>query len=200
LKELLASKLVSFSLPTGGATMDVHQEQPKPDWSGNSNQFNETVIKEDQPKLIPEKTFEVFDKPNRYLNHTGPKHEFAYPFEEMDIGQAFFVPVEQSSNVDKLIANLHRAINTFHKQTSVAEKDENGDDIMENVTVLPKKRDINGVIQLDSAGNSILGANGIMRPSLIHVAQFVIKPAIKDDEIAEGKKAESDGALVIRVA
>lgn len=146
------------------------------------------------------KDFEVFDNANRHLNHTGPKYDFAYPFLDMNIGQGFFVPVEPNSNIDKLMAHLHRAVEAFHKQTSVEEKDENGDDVMESVTVLPKKRTQDGVIQLDGAGKPIVGANHTNRPKLIHMAQFVIKSAVKDDELAEGRKADSDGALVIRVA
>lgn len=151
--------------------------------------------KEDQPKKI-----EAFDDANRYLNHTGPRHDFTYPFLDMNVGQGFFVPVQRNSNIDKLIAHLHRSVDAFHKQTSVKEKDENGDDIMETVTTLPKKRTPDGVIQLDSAGNPIVGANHTNRPKLIHMAQFVIKSAVKGDDIAESRKAESDGALVIRVA
>lgn len=146
------------------------------------------------------KEIEAFDNANRFLNHTGPRYDFAYPF-DMEIGQGFFVPVEQNSNIDKLIAHLHRAVDAFHKQTSIEEKDENGDDVMESVTILPKKRTLDGVIQLDSAGNPIVGANHTNRPKLIHMAQFIIKSVVKDDELVEdGQKAESDGALVIRVA
>lgn len=152
--------------------------------------------KGDQPK----KEFEVFGNANRYLRHTGPKHDFAYPFLDMEIGQGFFVPVEANSNIDKLIAHLHKAVNQFHKQTAVQEKNENGDDIMESVTELPKKRLDDGVIQLDGTGKPLVGANHTNRPKLVHMAQFLIRSATKDDEIAEGKKAESDGALVIRVA
>ncbi len=146
------------------------------------------------------KDYEVFDNANRFLNHTGPRYDFAYPFMDIEIGQGFFVPVQQNSNIDKLIAHLHRAISAFHKQTSVEEKDENGDDVMESVTVLPKKRTPDGIIQLDSAGKPIVGANHTNRPKLVHMAQFAIKAAVKGDDIADGKKAESDGALVIRVA
>lgn len=146
------------------------------------------------------KDFKVFDNPNRYLNHTGARYDFVYPFLDMNIGQGFFVPVQRNSTIDKLIAHLHKAVDAFHKQTSVEEKDENGDDVMESVTILPKKRTPDGVIELDGFGKPIVGANHTNRPKLVHMAQFVIKSAIKDDDIAEGQKAESDGALVIRVA
>lgn len=147
----------------------------------------------------PEK-FEVFDNANRYLNHTGPKYDFKYPFVDMDIGQGFFVPLNHGQTIDKLINHLHSSINAFHRQTSVEEKDENGDDVWETVTTLPKKRNSDGTIQLSGDGSPIVGANHTNRPKLVHMAQFVIKPAVKDDELAEGRKADSDGALVIRVA
>lgn len=149
----------------------------------------------DKPKKI-----EAFDDANRFLNHTGPRYDFTYPFMDMEIGQGFFVPVQINSNIDKLMAHLYHSVDAFHKQTSIEEKDENGDDVMETITTLPKKRTPDGVIQLDSAGKPIVGANHTNRNKLIHLAQFVIKSAVKDDDIAENQKAESDGALVIRVA
>lgn len=183
--------------------MDTHTQDRKPDdWS--KNQVQREPLEADQKPVDPvkpaKKEFKLFDKPNRFLNHVGTKYDFAYPFLDMDIGQGFFVPVDNGSTIDKLVLHLHRAINAFHKQTSVEEKDENGDDVLENITTLPKKRTSDGAIQLDGEGKPIIGANHINRLKLIHVARFVIKPAIKDDDIAEGQKAESDGVLVIRVA
>lgn len=144
--------------------------------------------------------YEVFDNANRYLNHDGPRYDFAYPFPDMKVGQGFFVPVQNGSTVDKLIAHMNKAVDAFHKQTAVQEHDENGDDVLESVTTLPKKRTPDGIIQLDSLGKPIVGANHTNRPKLIRIAHFVIKSAVKGDELAEGRKAESDGALVIRVA
>lgn len=148
---------------------------------------------------VPDK-FEVFDNANRHLNHVGPKTDFTYPFLDMNIGQGFFVPVKHGGTVDSLIRHLHSSINHFQKQTSVEEKDENGDDVMESVTTLPKKRNQDGTIQLNGNGDPIVGANHTNRPKLIHMAQFIVKSAVKDDELADGRKADSDGALVIRVA
>lgn len=182
--------------------------QQKPDdWSKDNPNPDHLSPSRDPDKVDPSsltndpQKIEAFDDANRFLNHTGPRYDFTYPFMDMEIGQGFFVPVQINSNIDKLMAHLYHSVDAFHKQTSVEEKDENGDDVMESVTVLPKKRNQDGTIQLDSAGKPIVGANHTNRPKLIHMAQFVIKSVVKDDELVEdGQKAESDGALVIRVA
>ncbi len=151
--------------------------------------------KTDKPK-----EYSLFDNANRYLNHDGIKHDFEYPLEIMAVGQGFFVPVEPDSNTDKTMKHLYEVLDIFHKQTAQVEKDKNGDDVLEAVTTLPKKRNLDGTIQLDGTGTPITSANHANRPKLIHIAEFVIKAAVKDDDIAEGRKAESDGVLVIRVA
>jgi len=145
--------------------------------------------------------YDVFDDANRYLNHDKQVYDFAYPFKDMDVGQGFFVPVEANMTTDQLIANLHRDIFTFVQQTSECEKDEKGDDVWESIVIQTKKRTDDGVIQLDGLGKPIVGANQTNRPKLIHSANFMVRAVVKDDELIEGgRKADSDGALVIRVA
>ena len=142
---------------------------------------------------------EIIDEPNRYLNSDDKKQQdFKYPFDKVEIGQGFFVPVEKGNTTDALMGKLHRDINMFREATSECEKDINGDDVWESVVIQTKKRK-DDVIQLDGAGKPIVGANQTNRPKLIYSANFIVRPVVKDDEIAEGQKAETDGVLVIRV-
>lgn len=145
-----------------------------------------------------EQEIKVFDKPNRYLNHVGQKHDFMYPFEDMNIGQGFFIPVAKGSTTDKLMARINHQIAMFRKQTSECEKDENGDDVWESIVIQTKKRK-DHVIQLEPDGKPIVGANQTNRPKLIYSANFIARPVVAGDEYAEGQKAEGDGVLVVRV-
>lgn len=144
----------------------------------------------------------VFDNANRFINHVGVVHDFFYPFDKMENGQAFFVPVEKNSSTDKLVAHLHDQIFKFLQQVSECEKDEKGDDVWESVVIQTKKRTTDGYIQLDGFNKPIVGANQTNRPKLIHAANFIVKPVVKGDSLTmdeDGTKAETDGALVICV-
>lgn len=144
--------------------------------------------------------FKIIDRANRYLNHDGVLQDFKYPFNELDVDQGIFIPLPENITTDKLMATLHQQINIYIKQTSECEKDEKGDDVWESVVIQTKKRLDDGVIQLDSYGNPIVGANQTNRPKLIHSSNFVVKAVVKGDEISKGNKASSDGVLVVRVA
>lgn len=142
----------------------------------------------------------VFDNPNRYLNHRGVVHDFAYPFEDTKVGQAFFVPVENDTTVDKLVADIHHKVDQFVNQTSECEKDDKGDDVWESVVIQTKKRTQDGLVQLNSDGTPIVGANQTNRPKLIHSASFIVRPIVAGDELVkDGQKAEQDGVMVVRV-
>lgn len=140
------------------------------------------------------------DNPNRYQ---GSQMNFKYPFDELEMDQGFFVPLEAGQNTDNLIADIQKQIYMFQQQTGECEKDQNGDDVWESVVIQTKKR-IDGVIQLEPNGKPVVGANQTNRPKLIHSANFIVRPVVAGDEItytdddSEGEKAETDGALVIR--
>lgn len=146
----------------------------------------------------PEEDIEIIDEPNRYINSDPRLGDFKYPFEDLDIDQGFFVPVEKGNTTDKLMNDLHRDIATFREQTSECEKDKDGNDVWESVVIQTKKYK-DGVLQLDGAGKPIVGANQTNRPKLIYSGNFIARPVVKGDEISEGRKAESDGVLVVRV-
>lgn len=137
----------------------------------------------------------IVDKPLRYL---GEQANQKYPLDEIEMDQGFFIPVEQGGTTDALIADLHKHIYNFQQKTGECEKDEKGDDVWESVVIQTKKRK-DGVIQLEADGKPIVGANNTNRPKLIHSANFTVRAIVAGEEYAEGEKADTDGALVIRV-
>lgn len=150
------------------------------------------------------KDFKIFDHANQRLNASPHSHiNFAYPFDQMEIDQGFFVPVEKGMTTDKLMDQIHDQINQYREQTAECEKDKEGDDVWESVIIQTKKRTDDGVIQLDSFSKPIVGANQTNRPKLIYAANFIAKPVVKGDNMLDKDKgkeiADSDGVLVIRV-
>lgn len=144
--------------------------------------------------------FKIIDNANIKLNHFIPAHghyNFAYPFNDLEVGQGMFIPIPKNGTTDKLVAHMHKQIDQFRKQNSEVEKDENGDDVMEDVAINVKKRNDDGTIQLD--GNEPrLGIKSGFRPKLIGPS-FTVKAVAKGDELSENNEADGDGVLVIRL-
>jgi len=121
-----------------------------------------------------------------------------YPFEEMEVGQGMFIPVEQNSTTDKLMAKVHKQVHQFREQNSEVAKDEMGDDILESIAVNQKMRNEDGTVKLDGDKPRLtIGKSGLF-PKLLGPT-FAVKAVVKGDEIGEGEEAEADGALVIRL-
>jgi len=194
---------IQATQPAAQRTMhpQLGNEQDKLKESGKDIGLVNAPIQSLHPTSVanaPDKSqsYNIFDNANQLKT----AFDFAYPFKDMKIDQGFFVPVEANMTTDQLIANLHRDIFTFVQQTSECEKDEKGDDVWESIVIQTKKRTDDGIIQLDGLGKPIVGANQTNRPKLIHSCNFIVKAIVKDDELTDGRKAESDGALVVRVA
>lgn len=144
------------------------------------------------------KEHRIIEKANFKLNHYLPEigHvEVNYPFERLDLNQGLFIKVE--STTDALMAKLYKQVDQYRKQNSEIERDENGDDVMEDVAINQKKRNEDGTVQLDG-DKPRLGVKSGFRPKLIG-PNFVIKAVVKDDKIGENDTADGDGALVIRL-
>lgn len=142
----------------------------------------------------------IIDNANFKLNHYLPEigHvEFNYPFEDLKLNQGMFISAEENSTTDALMAKLHKQVAQYRKQNSEIERDEDGDDIMEDVAINKKKRNEDGTVQLDG-DIPRLGIKSGFRPKLIG-PNFVVKAVVKGDEIGGNDKAEHDGALVIRL-
>lgn len=147
------------------------------------------------------KDFKVIKDANFKLNHYLPEqghYSFAYPFEDLEVGQGLFIPVEKNSSTDKLMSYMHKQVDQFRKQNSEVERDEDGDDVMEDVAINKKKRNDDGTVQLDGDVPR-LGIKSGFRPKLIGPT-FTVKAVVKGDEIAENSKSDSDGVLVIRMS
>lgn len=147
------------------------------------------------------KEFKLIDNANYKLNHHIPvaSHvQFNYPFEDLVLGQGVFIPVEEGNTTDKLVRAVHKQIDTYRKQASEVERDENGDDVMEDVAINTKKRNEDGTIQLDD-GMPRLSIKSGFRPKLIGPT-FAVKAVVKGDQLAENNEAEGDGVLVIRMS
>lgn len=143
----------------------------------------------------------IIDKANFKLNHHLPEigHvKFNYPFEDLEVSQGMFIPVEEGSTTDLLMSKLHKQINQYRKQASEVERDENGDDVMEDVAINQKKRNEDGTIQLDGDVPR-LGIKSGFRPKLLGPT-FIVKAVVKGDKLAENNEADADGALVIRMS
>ena len=143
--------------------------------------------------------FEVIDAANLNLGVDTSQHiDFKYPFADLETLQGFFVPVKPGNTTDKLMMAVHKQITQYVKQVSVPEKDEDGDDVLEDVAINKKKRNDDGTVQLDG-DTPRLGIKSGFRPKLIGPT-FTAKAVVKGDQLSENNEADSDGVLVIRMS
>lgn len=143
----------------------------------------------------------IIDNANFKLNHYLPEigHvKFNYPFEDLVIGQGLFVPVEENSTTDALMAKLYKQVDQYRKQASEIDRDENGDDIMIDLAINQKKRNEDGTVQLDG-DKPRLGIKSGFMPKLVGPT-FIVKVVVKGDQLAKNNEADHDGALVIRMS
>lgn len=120
-----------------------------------------------------------------------------FPFAKLKAGQGFFVPATEHESTDFLVEKFNKQINEERIKYAEVEKDENGDEILEVVTIKTRKRNDDGTLQLEG-GKVITGANQSHRFKYIYARNFMCKPVMKDDDIGHSK-AEHDGVLVVRV-
>lgn len=149
------------------------------------------------------KNFRIVDKANVKLSHyihEQGHHEFAYPFSDLEVSQGLFIPVGKNDSTDNLMNVIHKQVDQYRKQNSEIERDENGDDCMEDVAINVKKRNEDGTVQLDGDTPRMTIRAGF-RPKLIGPS-FAVKAVVKGDKITagdDGEEADSDGVLVIRM-
>lgn len=142
----------------------------------------------------------MIDKVNMQIYGSIPlssQQKIYYPFQDMEFGQGMFIPVEKHSTIDKLMAKIHKQVDQYRKQNSEVERDEEGDDVMEDVAINKKQRNEDGTIKLDGDVPR-LGIKSGFRPKLIG-PNFAVKAVVKGDKLSENDEADSDGALVIRL-
>lgn len=143
----------------------------------------------------------IIDKASLRLNSTTVPDQawldLNYPFEEMDVGQGMFIPVEQNSTTDALMSKIYKQVDQYRKQNSEVEHDEEGDDVMEDVAINKKLRNEDGTVKLDG-DKPRLGIKSGFRPKLIG-PNFAVKAVVKGDKLSENDEADADGVLVIRL-
>lgn len=122
-----------------------------------------------------------------------------YEYSKLELEQGLFIPVEPNTTTDMLLAKINKSIHRAKIRYGVPEVDENGDEILDQVCVKVKKRNEDGTIQLNN-NVPITGATFQQHTKYIYSRNFIAKPVMKDQEIGDGVKAESDGVVIIRVA
>jgi hypothetical protein len=145
------------------------------------------------PKSEPAKVVAV--KGARDLSK--PNYDTRYPFNDLAVGDGYFVANQDvgENSLDYLRKETFRARDYY----SIAEHDENGDEIWE--TLIIKNRSItNGKFNLDDYGNYIMSATQVTRPKLLHSRHFSAITVMRDADMGNGQKAPADGVLVIREA
>jgi hypothetical protein len=179
----------------------------KPVWNDDLTSDNKAkewadyhAAKGDAAKPV-KKEFKIID--NAYHASAKPeddttKDSYLYPFADLNVGQGLFIPLESNNTIDKLMTAIHRQVDLFRNQYSEIERNEEGDQIYENVTIRARKRKPDGSFELDGEGVPKLTASSVLRPKLIG-PMFRIRAIKKDDEFAKGTKSDSDGVLVIRL-
>lgn len=142
----------------------------------------------------------IIDNASMRLNSYIPEAthiDSKYPFGDLEFGQGMFIPVEKHSTIDKLMATVFKQVDQYRKQNSEVERDENGDDVMEDVCINKKQRNEDGTVKLDGDVPRMTVSSGF-RPKLIGPS-FAVKSVVMGDKISENDEAEADGALVIRL-
>ena len=125
-------------------------------------------------------------------------YSFSYPFQDLKPGQGMFIQVEKGDTTDKLMSRLYKQVAQFREQNSEVDRDQDGDDIMIDMAINKKQRNEDGTVKLDGDVPR-LGISSGFKPKLLGPA-LTVKAIVKGDKLAEGNEAQSDGALVIRVA
>lgn len=150
-----------------------------------------------------EPEFRMIDNANfkiQHYMHSAAHTEFRYPLEDMEPGQGMFIPLAKGKTTDSLMSEMHRIVDAYRKQNSEVEKDENGDDVMEDVAINVKKRNDDGTVQLDGGVPRLTVRSGF-RPKLIGPS-FTVKAVVKGDKLAndDSEEADTDGVLIVRMS
>lgn len=146
---------------------------------------------------IKKPEFEKFDDVS-LLSSTKEEDEF-YPYSDLDVGEAFFVPVEPNHTTHELLIKMHKDVEQTKQRYGEIEVTEDGDEIWEVLTVRTRERNADGTIKLVD-NKPILGADYLQRPKYIYTRNFIVKEVKKDQDYSKGNKFDADGVLVIRVA
>lgn len=165
--------------------------------------LNETVHSDSVGKPVddavpaPKVTYDVVSNINKELYDA--EYKLDYPFNNLEVGQGFFVPNKPAETTIKNLERMHAAVVLANEFYSEAEVDEAGDEVWETVFVKSRQRNVDGTFKLTGDGKYIESADQINRPRLIYFRHYMAYAIIKDYEMADGNKAKEDGVLVVRV-
>lgn len=147
-----------------------------------------------KPKIIDKVSDELIN-----LNSFKEEDE-DYPFSQLEVGQAFFVSAKNEVTTDALVEKMNARVYYTKQKYGEIEKNENGDEIWEQVTVKTRKRNDDGTIQLEPDGKPTVGAHFTHVAKMAYARNFIVRPVAKDMEISKGQNATEDGVMIIRVA
>lgn len=160
--------------------------------------INPTSQQQGWGKDRTELEFEIIDKPNLFLRNGQNNVDTGFPILDLEAGQGLFIAAGAGYTTDMLVEEARKVVTSIRSRFGVVETDENGDEILEQLTVKTRSRNDDGTVKLDAKGRVIEGANFVQRPKLAFVPAFVVKAVVKDDEIGDDRKASSDGVLIVR--
>jgi len=141
--------------------------------------------------------FEVVENAAEFIPDKG--YEPKYPIHTLELGQGLFIPTEQNKTTDALVEEMYPIIHAAKVQFSEYERDEEGDTMLEQVTVQDRLKNGDGTFKLRD-GKIVVDASFKHRQKYTSYRNWVVKAVTKDLEInKDGWKAPADGVLVIRV-
>jgi len=154
-----------------------------------------------KPKPVAkDEGFQKIAKPNSKLDHSEytktvtPK----YPFNDLEVGEGLYIPVEPNSTTDKLMEKVYKDVANSRMAFAEVERDENGDEIWDVIIIKTRLRNADGTFQMGAYGKPLESASQTSKPRLVYARHYAVKAVLKDDDIGEGAKAPNDGVLVVR--
>lgn len=172
---------------------DLSREQDSKEHKAKAKADKKLQEQKSKIILVKDVNKELFD-------NTTEESDALYPFYQLEIGQGFFVPVSDQASQSQLLRQFHSQLAYIRQDTAEFERDANGDEVWETVTVKTRPRDKDGTVKQQSDGTDIVGADHVLRPVLINPRRFIVKPVSEGYDIGEGHEVEDDGVMVIRVA
>lgn len=181
---------VADSKPYAGSGKDVGLVNP-PIVSVNPSSGNE----QDTDKKAKHKVIKGADE----FLCLDPNANYDFPFADLKLDEGMFIPNDAGMTTDKHMEKMYPVIYRLRQQYSEVARNEEGDEIWEQITIKVRKKNDDGTLQLEGDGKPIEGANFVHLPKLIPLRDFTVKAVVKGDKIGGSVKAPSDGVVVIRV-
>lgn len=128
-----------------------------------------------------------------------PNINYDFPFADLKLDEGMLIPNDAGMTTDKHMEKMYPVIYRLRQQYSEVARNEEGDEIWEQITIKVRKKNDDGTLQLEGDGKPIEGANFVHLPKLIPLRDFTVKAVVKGDKIGGSVKAPSDGVVVIRV-